>query len=554
PETEAAPVAESVPTPVPEAEAAPAAEPVPTPAPVPVQPTGYMQGVAPAPTQPGQAANFAQNQMPVPPTPIYAQPVGAVPPAVPAEVGGKKKKGKAGLVILLVILVLLLAGGGALAFLFLNSNPAKKIDKALEAGNIETVIELYGELSGDKDKEEVSQKLLAYAEQVRDDYFNEKKGQDYESTIEVLNLLADASLETDDEIEDIRAFVNRIYASREAFAAGEDYRASGEYVLALEKYDDVIAEDTRYYDKAQTAFEETKQELINATLNEAYALMNSGDYLAADNLLNEVNLAIPGGGSSELADAHLTVQAAMEDKLVSEVIEDANVAVADGRISDAQQMLEDMLEVYPDNVQLQNALAGLPTDGTLVGTWILECDIQSLVVEELGDDFADFDSPLVVPLMFEFNEDGTFRMYMGEDFKDNFDNWLEDFIVFTTDYLYDMLASEGMSRAEADEIIQMIYGSSLEDYLRDELAYQLDFAMEDLEEVMGMEESALYEVQGNKIYLSDEYGVMDYSSYETFEVYGNMLILSNENGSTEEIFPGTGIHYPLTFYRVTGNY
>lgn len=572
PAAEAVPAAEPTPVPAPAAEAAPAAEPVPAPAPtaeavpmaepVPVQPIGDMQGagntapIPPVPTQPDQAAYFAQNQMPVPPTPMQAQPIGAVPPAVPAEAGGKKKKGKAGLIVLLIILVLLLAGGGVLAFLFLN-NPTKKIDKALKAGDIETVIELYGDLSSDKDKDAVSEKLLAYAEELGDGYFNEEKGMDYETVIESLNLLAGASLETDDEIEDIRAFVNRIYASRESYAAAEAYRASGEYARALEKYDDVIAEDTRYYDKALTAIQEVRNELVNAAIEEANAFMNSGDYVSAEYVLNEAMLALPGG-SSELESALHTVRKSMEDELVSDVIEDALVAVTDGRISEAREMLEDMLAIYPDNVQLQSALAGLPAnvDGTLVGTWKMEYDVYGAMAEELvemlGEDFADFDSALMLPLVFEFLEDGTLKMYVGDEFRDNFDSWIDNFIDFVADYLYDMFAADGMSREETAEIFEMIYGASLEDYLREELGRELAAEMADLEGLLNMEENLSYEVVGNKIYTSDDNGNMDYSTYVIFEVQGNMLLLSPEEGSEEELFPG--VSYPLVFYRVTETY
>ena len=543
PVPEAVPAAEPMPAPVPEpvpAPAQPAAEPVPTPV-QPAQPIGFAPGqgaVSPVPMQgqPAQPTGFAPGQMPVPPMPMQGvQPAGAIPPAVPPANGGKKK-GKAGLIVLIVLLVLLLAGGGALAYIFLNNSPIKKINKALESGDIETVVELYGDLSDDGDKDEVSDKLLEYAEEIRDKYFNEEM--DYTEAIDILNLLAGASLETDAEIETIRDYVNRIYASRESYEAAEAYRASGDYAMALEKYGEVISEDSRYYENAQSAAREVRNELINAAIEEANAFMNSGDYASAEYVLNEALLAFPEG-SSELASALDAVRESMEDSIVNDVIADANTAVTDGRVSEAREMLEDMLEIYPDNTQLQNALASLPTgDGTLVGTWILEYDMQDLIVQEMGSDFDDFNSTLMLPLMFEFSEDGTFRMYLGEDFKENYDKWEKDLIDYMVVYL------EQMFGIDKDDL-EILLGISLEEYLADEMEEVEDELDELIEE---MEETLLYEVQDNHIYLSDEYGNMNYDTYEMFEIVDDNLILYGENGNGEEILPG--LSYPLTFTRV----
>ena len=545
PAVEAVPAAEPVPAPA--VEAVPVAEPAPAPA-QPMQPTGFMPGQgtippvaepAPAPAQPMQPTGYMPGQMPTSPIPPMSmqgtQSVGAIPPAVPPAAGVKKKKGKAGLIVLIVLLVLLLAGGGVLAYIFLN-RPVDKINTALESGDIETVVELYGSLSADKDKEEVSKKLLTYAEEVQDKYSNEKM--DYAEAIDILNLLAGASLETDDEIEDIRDYVNRIYASRESFAAAEAYRASGDYAMALKEYNNVISEDSKYYEKALNAIEEVRGELVNAAIEEADAYMNSGDYASAEYILNEALLALPGG-SSELEDALNTVRESMEDSIVSEVIEDAYFSVFDGRDSEAREMLQDMLEIYPDNAQLQEALnaindlaalVGQPTDGTLLGKWVLEYDMQEFLVEMLESEsggfisFDDFESSLVFPLMFEFREDGTLSVYVGESFRENFENWTDDFIEYLEDAFGGLFT--------IDEEMRESLG----------LDEDLDWLTEELEETV------FYEVEENRIYLSDEYGNMDYDSYAIFEISGDVLKLSAEEEFDEETFPG--LSYPLTFTRV----
>lgn len=390
-------------------------------------------------------ANYMQNPTPMP---MQSQSVGAVPPAMPPAAGNAKKNGKAGLIVLIVILVLLLAGGGALAFIFLN-RPIGKINKALEADDIETVVELYGELSGDKDKEEVSEKLLAYAEEVRDRYFDEKI--DYDAAIQTLNLLTSASLETNDEIEDIRVFVNRIYASREAFASAEKYRSDGEYALALEEYANVIGEDSHYYDMAQDAIEETEKEL-------------------------------------------------------EDTIAEAGKA--------------------------------------LIGTWALEYDLADALSDELGSDYADFHAPLPITLLFDFNEDGTYRMYADEDaFIEAFDQWGDAFVDYSLGQIYDMFEKEyGLSRAETDAYVLEFLGMSMQDYI---LLMVSDINMSSI--LREAESTGTYETRYDRLYLSDGYSSIDEDDYyEIFTVNGNKLILELAEGASSsqaEILPG--LSYPL---------
>lgn len=384
--------------------------------------------------------------------PMPAPVVGAVPPVTFAGAGGTKKKGKVGLVILIVILVLLLAGGGVSAFLFLN-NSAKKIDKALEEKDIDTAVELYGDLSRDKDKEEVSEKLLAYAEQIRDDYLNEKKGMDYEAAMETLNLLADASLETDDEIEAIRTFINRIYDSRESYAAAEAYRANGEYEKALEAYANVIEEDARYYENARAAMEETQQEQENALAEEGKAL---------------------------------------------------------------------------------------------IGTWAIDFDMADALAEELGGDYADFHSSFEMTLLFDFNADGTFKMYVDEGpFTTNFNNWLDAFIDYSMEMVYDEFESYGLSREEVDADILENYGMSMQDYMF-LLVGELDVS----ELVEELESAGTYETRGNKLYMAEGSDKIDPFVYDIFTVNGNKLTLELADGadpSEAEIV--TGLSYPLILER-----
>lgn len=433
PATEPAPVEEPVPEPAPESEPAPAAEPAP--APTPVQPAP-----APAPT-------------PVQPMPMPAQPVGMVPPAA----GGQKKKGHAGLIVLIIVivlLVLLLAGGGLFAFLFLN-RPINKINKAMEAGDMARVVELYGHLSSEKDKESVSDELLAYAKEVRDDYLNQKNDMDYAKAIEILDMLVDASLETNNKIKDIRTFVNNINDSREAYAAAEAYRADGEYELALEEYAKVIEDDTLFYDKAQEAIEATEQEWQDAIAEAGKAL---------------------------------------------------------------------------------------------VGTWEMKCDVADMMRDELGSDFEDFESSLEMTILIDFNEDGTFKLYVDESsFVESFNSWLDDFIVYGMEILYEMFEEDnGMSREEIDDYIMSYFGVSMEELMREMFAEEMDIDLL----VSEMQTTGTYETRYDRLYLVEKYDKLDEDEYNIFTISGNKLTLELPEGADVEdyeILPD--LSYPLTLQK-----
>lgn len=375
------------------------------------------------------------------------QPAGAVPPAA----DGRKKKSHVGLIILLVVialLILLLAGGGLFAF-WLWNRPINKINRAMEAGDMERVVELYGELSGRRDKEAVSEELLAYAREIRNDYLEEKNGMDYETVMETLDMLDDASLETASQIEAVTIFVNRINASREAYAAAEDYRADGAYELALEEYAKVVMEDTRYYDKAQKAMKETEQEM-------------------------------------------------------------------------------------------QDAMA--EAGKKLIGTWEMQYDVADLLRDELDPEFGDFESTLVMTFLMDFNEDGTFKLYVDEStFVENFNGWLDEFVAYGVGLLYEMFEEEdGMTREEVDEYLQEYLQMTMDEFMRGLIDSELDVdAM-----VAEMKLTGTYETEYDNLYLD----ALDEGQYFVFSISGDELTLDIPDGEDEDDYDIL-FSYPITFHR-----
>ena len=573
---EAAPEAPAAETPAEAAPEAPAAEantaaPAPEAVPAmaapatPVQPAPAQQTMNQAPVQPAPVQPM-MNQAPVQPTPAqpmmnqapvqpasaqpmggqpYPQPGAPVPPAyspIPADKPEKKKKGKAGVVIAIILIVLLLAGGAAAAYFFIFASPAKKISKAIEAGNMETVTELYEKVNSEKDKDQIKSELLTYVQTLEDNYLAEEIT--YEDAIRTMEDLRDVVF-TDGEIEDIMHMVSKIHDSRENFAKAEKLAATGtwkDYYDAIGYYEKVVSDDTLYYDKAQDAIANCKTECISAAEAEADGYIADGDYDAAVSFLED---AYYDTGYNELYDKMDQVKADMKDALLEKAIENAKAEVAAGNYTEARNIINNAKEDYGYDSRFDDILAGIPVDTSLVGKWKLEYDMNDIIASTVGEDMDNFDSEFYVTFVFEFTEDGICRLSLDEDsFVKSFDSWKDDLLDYLIDMALEEYISDGsMTKKEFEKAFKSTYGMTLKEYFSEMLDEELDVS-ELLDET---ETEMKYYVEGDKLYLVDDTDTEDY--YENFYIEGDTLVLGGDGSLSEaEILPG--LSYPLQLTKV----
>ena len=503
----------------------------------PVQPTPAQPMMNQAPVQPASAQPMGGQP--------YPQPGAPVPPAyspIPADKPEKKKKGKAGVVIAIILIVLLLAGGAAAAYFFIFASPAKKISKAIEAGNMETVTELYEKVNSEKDKDQIKSELLTYVQTLEDNYLAEEIT--YEDAIRTMEDLRDVVF-TDGEIEDIMHMVSKIHDSRENFAKAEELAATGmwkDYYDAIGYYEKVVSDDTLYYDKAQDAIANCKTECISAAEAEADGYIADGDYDAAVSFLED---AYYDTGYDELYDKMDQVKADMKDALLEKAIENAKAEVAAGNYTEARNIINNAKEDYGYDSRFDDILAGIPVDTSLVGKWKLEYDMNDIIASTVGEDMDNFDSEFNVTFVFEFTEDGICRLSLDEDsFVKSFDSWKDDLL----DYLIDMALEEyisdgGMTKKEFEKAFKSTYGMTLKEYFSEMLDEELDVS-ELLDET---ETEMKYYVEGDKLYLVDDTDTEDY--YENFYIEGDTLVLGGDGSLSEaEILPG--LSYPLQLTKV----
>lgn len=544
---EAAPEAPVAEAPAEAAPEAPVAE-----APAEAAPEAVPAMAAPAtPVQPAPAQPM-MNQAPVQPAPAqpmggqpYPQPGAPVPPAyspIPADKPEKKKKGKAGVVIAIILIVLLLAGGAAAAYFFIFASPAKKISKAIEAGNMETVTELYEKVNSEKDKDQIKSELLTYVQTLEDNYLAEEIT--YEDAIRTMEDLRDVVF-TDGEIEDIMHMVSKIHDSRENFAKAEKLAATGtwkDYYDAIGYYEEVVSDDTLYYDKAQDAIANCKTECISAAEAEADGYIADGDYDAAVSFLED---AYYDTGYNELYDKMDQVKADMKDALLEKAIENAKAEVAAGNYTEARSIINNAKEDYGYDSRFDDILAGIPVDTSLVGKWKLEYDMNDIIAETVGEDMDNFDSEFYVTFIFEFTEDGICRLSLDEDsFVKSFDSWKDDLLDYLIDMALEEYISDGsMTKKEFEKAFKSTYGMTLKEYFSEMLDEELDVS-ELLDET---ETEMKYYVEGDRLYLIDDTDTEDY--YENFYIEGDTLVLGGDGSLSEaEILPG--LSYPLQLIKV----
>ena len=521
------------PVPVAEQPSAAAQEPMPTPAPqpvVPMQQAVYQQPAA-APMQPPQ---------------------GGMPPFSPVPPKEKKRKGKAGLIVAIVVLLLVLAGGGVFVFMRMNS-PAKKIADAFAANDIDTVVELY-EKVGDKDMEGVVSQAHDYAEKLTDGYLDGTGEQDYKTVRDVLNKLSGSVLEDDDELEDWIDTVNTVNESRSSFQQAESYKEAGSYVEALAEYAKVVKIDELNFAQAQQAIEETKNLYRDAAISEAKSYEAAGNYEEARDVYEEALTVLEG--DTQLLEAVDALEAAVVEQAFMNALEAADEALDEGRYSDAKDIINAAMGLdgitSAQQQELSNMLSAITdamyADGSILGTWKMECDLSDAIVSQLGTEFEDFEGTFIVSMIFEFHEDGTFHMYVDEEsFRESFNGWLDDVILYTVDTMYDMFAEMGLSKEETDELMQDMYNMTMEEYLRESMETEMDpqgMADSMLESV---DTTGVYRIDGDKLYMSDT--EIDESRYDNFHFEEDKLIIELPDGAEpEELIQG--ISYPFELIRV----
>ncbi|MGN0431184.1 MAG: hypothetical protein ACI4EQ_02395 [Lachnospiraceae bacterium] len=183
------------------------------------------------------------------------------------------------------------------------------------------------------------------------------------------------------------------------------------------------------------------------------------------------------------------------------------------------------------------------TAEVLTGSWSMECDFSEGISAGMGKEFADMETTFMVKVIFEFAQEGTYKMYIDRDsFTESFDRWLDDFATYGTELMYTEFEEKGLTTEEAELIFEEEYGCGITEYLHDTAEGQLD-----LDSMMNeMMSEGFYETEDNRLYLNSG-RTADKNQYVIFTVEENTLTLNLPEGVEEEnTLPGVEYPFVLT--------
>ncbi len=188
------------------------------------------------------------------------------------------------------------------------------------------------------------------------------------------------------------------------------------------------------------------------------------------------------------------------------------------------------------------ALVGCGDDSkALIGKWGMKYDMHDAVLEQMGDEFADFKSSLEVTIFFEFKEDGTMEMSVDNDeFAANYANWLDDFSDYAANYIYD--SNPDYSKEDIDAV----YSPNVKEYIKS----MMEESVKPEDVTADMHQEGVWEAKKGKIFISDG-DTVDQTSYDLYTISGDTLTFELPKGAEadgENMLPG--MEYPLVFTKV----
>ncbi len=187
-----------------------------------------------------------------------------------------------------------------------------------------------------------------------------------------------------------------------------------------------------------------------------------------------------------------------------------------------------------------------------IGKWKATLDLTDIMNEELAnnEDMGDYFTltDFSVVMFLEFNDDGTYSMYVEEEsIEKAMEKMVDDLTLGMEDYLTNYFKGEGITVTvqEALDALGMTMDELMDDSFDDEM---LDKTVDGMLEAINGEGN--FKVNGDKLFMSAglEYGV-DESAYEICEISGDILKLLEGEGY-EDGGPFSDLH-PVTFTKVS---
>ena len=236
----------------------------------------------------------------------------------------RKHHGKS-MLVFGIILAILLVGGICIQG---QGDSVGKVEKLLEEGDWDSAKTVYAEsIQGDDKAEKKAETVLTeLLDQTKTDYINQIL--DYSTAMDILEAIKEMNPEIL-HYDEVRAYIEGLKQSRDAYNSGELMLESGLYVEAIRCLEQVCEEDANYAN-AQKKIETAKEDYRTNALKEAEGYRNEGKYLDAIYVLQDVLVVLgPDSEINKLLDEYALVK---DTKIIMsksnvELVIDDNIAL-----------------------------------------------------------------------------------------------------------------------------------------------------------------------------------------------------------------------------------
>jgi len=280
-------------------------------------------------------------------------PAEPAPEQKPRKTISNKLKVIAAAAFLIIVII-----AGVIVAITIISSPVNTFEKNINNGDYESALKIYdGKIIGnEKDEARIQEYLTAHIAKIVTQFDN--KSLTYAEADKSLKIISETGVFEGTELTDAYSHIEKLDASRTAFAAAEKLLASKDYVGAIGQYQAVIASDDNYA-AAQSQLDAASQEYRTAILNQA-------DQFAAENSFDKAITVMNAALKILPKDSELLQQLTLYEsrKVVYEkatALSSAENYMGQNEYEKALNVISAALIGAPGDADLQNALTEYQT-------------------------------------------------------------------------------------------------------------------------------------------------------------------------------------------------
>lgn len=192
---------------------------------------------------------------------------------------------------------------------------------------------------------------------------------------------------------------------------------------------------------------------------------------------------------------------------------------------------------------------------SLEGKWVSTMDLSDELNKycdmtndpDYGEFYDVFNEQLSVDVIYTFDSDNSYTVSVDEDkLKADLDAFTEKFLNYMVEGMYKYAESEGISRAEFDELYEDANGVSILEDARSEADTELADLYNEIIDIYTESETQNTIIKKDRFYVTDDNGIK--TGYEAFTLEGDVLTISGAYDMDDNLIDEEG--YPLVLTKM----